>query len=274
MELNNSHSHSPKNTEEDSSQDLLRAQVAHDLSHRLLEFKDEKKGIKILSAQMGIHEKTLRRLIDGQNKPGYQTLFKIYRTLLQTSNDTTLLELVPEVVKSYLERVHFKGFTEGVSYSLDVEREIQKDPIFCDIYVLCGAGMLTLEYIHYHFGIYGEKVLQKMLDQKVVVAVGKNQFTLGTNQASLTPETLKQMALHLIDTYGKPENSDQQSENYQGLYADGLTEEAYIKWIEIDQKAFREKVALTKDPANRGSIKAFTYTTTDTLVPGKKELMH
>lgn len=258
----------------DSEVTLLRNQVASDLKDRLAEFPDPKKGIKILATMMGIHEKTLKRLLEGLNKPGYQTLLKIYRCLFHTQNDSKLLQLVPSIVQKNMIRGNPNNITMNVNYTLDVERELNRDPIFCEIYFLCAADGVTKEYISYHYGRYGEKILQKMLEQEVIAPISKNKFVLGENQASLGPETLKRIGLHLVDSFSKPENSDLSGENFCAFYAEGLSEEAYDKWIKIDEESFRQKMEITRDPSAKGEIKAYTFLSTDTLTPNKKETRH
>lgn len=254
--------------------DVLKLRVSEDLKKKLSEFNDPKKGIKVMAMLMGIHEKTLKRLIDCENRPGHQTVFKIYRVLFHSQNDTQLLELVPNPVKEFLIKAHPRGLNDTVRYSINVETELKKDPVFCEIYFLAGAGGVTKEFVSYHYGKYGERVLDKMLEQDVIASLGKNNFTLGTNQASMTVETIHIVGKHLIDRYYKPENSDSLGENYISLYAQGLSEEAFNQWLEIDKEAFLKKAKLAENSENWGDIKAFTYNVTDTLVESKRELKH
>ncbi|MCR9202959.1 MAG: hypothetical protein NXH75_00135 [Halobacteriovoraceae bacterium] len=252
----------------------LKEQVSTDLKKKLAEFNDPKKGIKVMAMLMGIHEKTLKRLIDCENRPGYQTVFKIYRVLFHTQNDTQLLELVPNPIKEFLIKAHPRGMNDTVRYNINVESEIQKDPVFCEIYCLAGAGGVTREYVSFHYGKYGEKVIEKMLEQEILAAVKKNEYVLGTNQASMTVETLSRVGSHLVQRYYKPENADELGENYLSLQIQGLSEEAFNKWLEIDKEAFLKKCEIAEDNKNWGDIKAFTFNATDTLRESKKELKH
>lgn len=254
--------------------EVLKLQVSEDLKKKLGEFNDPKKGIKVMAMLMGIHEKTLKRLIDCENRPGHQTVFKIYRVLFHSQNDTQLLELVPNAVKEFLIKAHPRGLSDTVRYNIHVESELKKDPVFCEIYFLAGAGGVTREYISYHYGKYGERVLEKMLEQDVIASLGKNNYILGTNQASLTVETIHSVGKHLVERYYKPENADSLGENYISLYAQGLSEEAFNKWLEIDKEAFLQKVKLAECSENWGDVKAFTFNVTDTLKESKREQKH
>jgi hypothetical protein len=256
------------------SDEVLKIQVSEDLKKKLAEFNDPKKGIKVMAMLMGIHEKTLKRLIDCENRPGYQTVFKIYRVLFHSQNDTQLLELVPNPIKEFLIKAHPRGLNDTVSYNLNVENELKKDPVFCEIYFLAAAGGITKEFISFHYGKYGERVLDKMVDQDVLAAIGKNRFALGTNQASMTVETMSLVGQHLVERYYKSENSDNMGDNYLSFYTHGLSEEAYNDWLKIDKEAFLKKTEIVKDSKNWGEVKAFTFGVTDTLIESKKELKH
>lgn len=265
--------HSSENSHSDEVLDL-KEQVSKDLKKKLSEFNDPKKGIKVMAMLMGIHEKTLKRLIDCENKPGYQTVFKIYRVLYHSQNDTQLLELVPNPIKEFLIKAHPRGLNDTVRYNINVESEIQRDPVFCEIYCLAGAGGVSREYISFHYGKYGEKVVEKMLEQDILAIIKKNEYVLGTNQASMTVETLSRVGSHLVERYYKPENSDEMGENFLSLHIQGLSEEAYNQWLQIDDEAYRKKSKIAEDSKNWGNIKAFTFNTTDTLREPQKELKH
>ena len=258
---------------EDLLVEELKEQVSLDLLSKLDTYNDKKKGLKVLSNLMGIHEKTLKRLIDRQNKPGYQTLLKLYRVLLRSSDDNELLHQVPEVVKNALIKCSSpRGWEPGVRYSLDIDREMEKDPIFREIYFFCSAGSgVSKEWIGFQYGQYGEKILNKMVEQGVVANVGAN-FILGPNRPSLKPETLKSVAIQFCERFIKVENSFEKGANFAGFYAAELDEQTYQKWIEIDEKAFKEKVELVRNKSFVGGFKAFCFCAIDTLTKTRNEL--
>lgn len=263
------HSNAPFHDEHE-----LRNQVSKDLTVKLSQYRDPKKGIKILASQMGIHEKTLKRLIECQNKPGYQTLLKIYRVVFNTQQDNEVLEKSPEVVKQFLMGHNPKPFDSQVTYSLDVEMEINRDPVFAEIYLMGATGGVTREYVMFQFGQYGDRLLQKMLEQKVLVPQDKYRLILGPQQASLGPETLKHLGQLCIEHYLKPENGDLSGENFHAFFAESLSEEAYNEWLKIDEEAFTKKVQLANRPGSQGEHRVFTFIATDTISRSKKGLKH
>jgi hypothetical protein len=243
----------------------IREQVARDLSMKLSEFQDPKKGLKAMSALMGVHEKTLKRLLDCENKPGYQTLLKIYRVLYNTNSDTTVLEIIPNNLADYIKKYKPREEQIGVNVTADVDDQLKKNPVMCEIYCLAGTGGVSGEYVAFHYGKYGQTVLKQMIDQDVLVPLNKYKYILGINQASFTPETIKSISLHLIERFFKTTDSYSIGNNYQAFYAEGLTKEAYQQWLEIDKESFNKKVEIAKNPHNHGELKAFTSLTTDTL---------
>lgn len=251
----------------ENSDSALRQQVANDLKQKLAEFKDPKKGFKIMSAYMGIHEKTLKRLMDCQNRPGYQTMFKIYRALYNVDSNNEVIAKAPEIIGKFLSQSYpdSKNMQTGVSYKINIEEELRKDPIFCEIYFLCVTGEVTKEYIGFQYGSYGLDVLEKMLEQKVVVSIRNNVFSIGPRQASLDPESMQRIGIHLAKQFFKPENTDQTGENFASLMAYGLTEEAYDQWLKVDEEAAAKKLEIGQNPENQGTYKAFSFSVVDTL---------
>ncbi len=276
FEPQNSHSNESNpslNKDVDSNMEL-RLQVSKDLQDKVAEYSDPKKGIKALAILMGIHEKTLKRLISCENRPGYQTLFKIYRTIYHTNNDTQVISMAPTIIKEFLLKTHPKGMSEAIQYTLDVERELRKDPVFSEIYLLCGTGGTTREYVAYNFGRYGERVFEKMIDQEVITPVDKFRYELGNNQAPLSVETLLSMGIQLTERYFKSGNTDNMGDNYVSFFAEGINAETYQKWLEIDKEAFQKKIALASKSENRGDLKAFTFGVTETMIDPDTGIRH
>lgn len=251
-----------------NEQDLLSHQVCKDLRKAISQYKDEKIALRMLSNKMKIHEKTLKRLLNAENKPGYQTLYKVYRVLLSAPNDTILLEMAPPIVAEALEKGNPKTINEDIIFCVDIEEEIQKDRAFLEIYFLAATGPVTQEFISYRFGEHGMEIAKKMLRIGALDVQRDGTFILGKNQANLGAQTIKNCALHLIDRFSRPEATDQEGENFMGIYAEGLSKEAYNEWLKIDEEAYRKKIELTKDKSNLGQIRAVTFISTDKMNPG------
>ncbi len=247
-------------------------QVSHDLKAILLEFKDEKIGMRLISSRMGIHEKTLKRLIAQDNKPGYQTLYKIYRVITSVRNDSELLDNVAPCIKDALIKGNPKVQTNSeIIFSSDLEEELLRDRCFSEIYFMAGCGPIAKEYIGFRFGEHGIDTLKKMLKLQVLDVSKDGQIILGKNQINISAEAIKVLGLHLVDRFSRPEQTDESGENFLGVYAEGLSPEAYNEWLKIDEEAYRKKIELCRDMKNRGTIRAFTFMTTDKMNPGLKK---
>src|SRR5690606_3738082 len=90
----------------DSNKDHLdlHTQVANDLRVLLGKYKNPKIGLRQISAKIQVSERTITRLLNKENKPTYQTLYKIYRVIYATSDDNRLLELMPPVVQDEIKK--------------------------------------------------------------------------------------------------------------------------------------------------------------------------
>lgn len=236
----------------------LTERVGQDLQLLLSKFKDQKKGLRILADKTGIHEKTFQRLLHGKHRPSYMTLFKLYRYIFAESDDLKILQLVDPVVRAYLIKANPQSLVSNVQYTKNVDQDLLANPVMGEIYLLCSTGPISREEIVKRFGSYGLSLLKKMCEQNVLVESGQGQVELGTRRASFEPETILALSNHLLAHCFKLLDGDVLQENYLGMYVEGLSSEAYKKWIAIDQEAFRQKVELSKDKNNQGSIRAFT----------------
>lgn len=248
-----------------TSKDLVVSQIAADLREILSQFRDPKKGLKIISVKTSIHEKTLHRLINEENRASYMTIFKLYRYILDESDDAKILDLAPPVIKDYLIQTNPQLLTEQIIFSSGIDQELSKNPVFGEIYILCGTGPLSRNEILARFGQYGLNIVEKMLKQQVLKESGLEVYELGKNQANFGPESIINLGTHLALNHVKKINGDILDQNFMGLYAEGLSPEAYAQWLKIDQDAFRKKVSLSSNKNNLGTIRAFTFMTTDSL---------
>ncbi|WP_246845069.1 hypothetical protein [Bdellovibrio sp. NC01] len=244
----------------------LREQVQQDITHYLEHFDNPKKALANLSKRSEIHIKTLRRLLLLSHNPSYQTLYKLYSVILGANNVQDIIAAAPAVVRAKLKK-NDPQVNQGArfSYLADVEAELQNDRVFAELYVLADTAPFTRLTAQKRFGEYGLEVLHKMLDMRVVHLQQDGTFVLGSRRASFGAATIKKVGLQLTQSYSKPENTDINYANHMSLYFESISEVTLRKWIDIDEKAFKEKLELLKQPGAKGAIPAYTFSSTDTL---------
>lgn len=240
-------------------------QVSYDLEKKLSEYKNVKIGVRILSEKSGVSERTIYRILAKENKPTYQTLFKIYRVLFSTGNESLLLTLVPEVIRKEIIKCNPNKISEDIQYLQDIETQMTYDRTFAEIYIMAACSPITNELIQYRFGMSGIMTIEKMLDMKALRLTKTGHYTLGENQANFSAQTLKRLGLSLAEKYSKPKNAESFGENIIAFFAEGLSEEAYDRWLQVDAKAFEEKIAIANEDKSKGIKRAFTFMVTDTL---------
>ncbi|MFG1494251.1 hypothetical protein ACRXCV_13590 [Halobacteriovorax sp. GFR7] len=240
-------------------------QVSLDLAKKLDEYKSVKIGVRLLSEKTGVSERTLYRILAKENKPTYQTLFKIYRVIFNTSNESLLLDLVPEVIRKEIKKCNPNKISEKIQYHQDIETQMSYDRTFAEIYILAACAPITNELIQYRYGMSGMLTVEKMLEMKALRISKSGHYTLGENQANFSAKTLKRLGLSLVEKYSKEQNAESYGENIIAFFAEGLSEEAYDRWLQVDAKAFEEKVAIAKEDKSKGTKRAFTFMVTDTL---------
>ncbi len=243
----------------------LGAQVSFDLLQKLKQYSDPKIGLRLLSDKMAINERTLKRLINQENRPGYTTLFKIYRVLFSTSDESLLIDLVPKCIQDEIKKCNPNIIDSKTSFLEDIESHILYDKCFSELYFLCATGPISKEFVQFRFGQNGIETIDKMLNLKSIKLLSSGLYILGENQANISPDTIKRVGLSLVEKYLKPHEAEVGGNNFTGLYAEGISEDVYDKWLQIDEIAFHEKVELSKKDGAKGNIRAFTFMATDQL---------
>ncbi len=255
----------PRSRKSADQADLAAARVFDDLNRYLSEAEDPRRRLKFMAKRTLIHEKTLQRLVNRENKPTYITVFKIYRFLLNEQDDQRLLELVPEEVASFLKNANPQSFEKHATYTQDLETELRANPVIAEIVVLCATGPIKISYIKSRFGEYGLKIIETLVQRNVLQMINHQDVCSGTVQVNMSPETLVSIGVQMVQAHAKPEKSYETGENFLAFYAEGLTDTALQKWLEIDAEAFRKKVEIAKRSESRGDLRVFTFIATDSV---------
>jgi len=250
----------------------LEDQVAHDLEKYLDFFPNRTYAIRNLSKESGLNEKTLRRLLKKENLPSNQTLFKLYYIFTKAENERELLESCPPIVKERLKDFELDSFEKVNSKDFDFLEAINLDPIMGELYLLLGTTEVEISHILYHYGQYGVRALEKLEKYGLAIKCNTNLYTLSKKQPYLSADILKTLGLRMTSTFMKAEDAAIEGKNFIGLYAESLNNEGKKKWLEIDQRAFNEKVALAKDKKYQGNEPVFTFQATDDFKQPTREL--
>lgn len=243
----------------------LKEQVALDLRSHLKQFRSESIGLRKLSEKSGIHQRTLKRLLAQENRPGYQTLVRLYTCLIDSPNGGLLLKNLPEKVASEIQKKSPVSTTGNLEYSEEANKEMFYDKVFAEIYCLASMSPITNEYIQYRYGMSGAETADRMLDLGVLKLTKTNMYTTGDKQIEFSPKLVKRLGLNLVEKYVKTQDVDLAEKNLIAFYAEGLSPEGYRAWLKIDQEAFYKKIEVTKKEGMLGDIKTFTFMATDTM---------
>ncbi len=268
---NSPNSHTARTPPRINNVDLVVNQVAADLSAHLKQSKDERKRNRLISEKTGIHQKTLSRIINLENKPTPATVFKIYRYLTQGQTEDEILSLCPEIIRTYLTQYLDQRIENNLTYFPSYALELQTNPVFGEIYVLCSSGSVSREELLKRFGDYGLSLADEMTHKKLLQQSRPGHFSLGQLQIHLTPECILSLGLLTAKNYSKPVMAYEHNHQFMSFIAEGLSETAYRMWLEIDTEAFAKKMDIVRNPQNLGTNKVFTFTTTDTLLPNSQQ---
>lgn len=246
----------------------LLAQVAKDLKTYLKAFPNEKFAIRIVSQETGLNQKTIKRLLQGENKPTHQTLLKLYSLFYQQDDYQKVFTLVPEVVRQRIadytpdEDVLGKKQKEGKSSLLET---LKSEPLAAEILILCGLMPLQKSTLCFRYGDYGLKVLHALVKEGFLVEQTKDHFVLSPLGPELDAECLKILGMHFTQRFAKPSQAKVLNQNILSFYAECLNEAGKEQWLKIDTEAFYKKVEIAKSQQYKGHLPVFTFTTTDTM---------
>lgn len=249
--------------------DPITDQVAIDLSAYMDRFSNKSYGIRYLSRETGLHEKTIKRLLEKKNRPTYQTIAKLYFLFHSTEDYKTLLAQCPGVIKDYLLKTTPQNAIPKSSQKSDQFAEfLKRDPLVAEIFVVAGTGPVDQEQIRYLYGQYGLQALEQLVNEKILWEFEKGQYKLAANTPSLNGDSLKFLGEHFTRRYCVPQ--EVMSENNISFYAEGLNEEGLKAWLAIDTESFYRKLKIAEDKKYLGTKRVFTFVVTDTISPEKK----
>lgn len=249
--------------EESSELSTLVDQVACDLERYLNFFPNKSFALRNLSKETGLNEKTLRRLLKKENNPSPQTLYKIYSVFTGADNEQDLLENCPVQVRNQLSNVQTDNFQQGNSHKINFQELFESEPIMIEIYLLLCVKNVDLCHIIYLYGQLGSQALEKLEALGLAKKIDNSLYTLTKNRPFPNGPLLKTLGLRMTKTFMKAEEAALEGSNFIGLHVEGLNEEGRQKWLEIEKRAFEEKMAVAKDSKYQGEKPVFTFQATD-----------
>lgn len=255
-----------------TKKELLTLGVQHSLVIYLKNFSNSSFGIRELSKKTGLHQKTIKRLIKRENYPTHQTLLALYREFYDIENYEELLKKCPPVVAEEIKKCnpgHLQ--TPQQDKSLSFLKSLKENPIKAEIFVLAGINNISIQAIAYKYGSYGVELLEQMDKEGILKKVDEKNYTLSKQGPKLTPECLQEIGTRLIKRFFKPQNAQAKDHNIISFYAEGLSEAGLKEWLKIDTDAYYKKINILKQKENLGSIPAFTFNITETLLENKND---
>lgn len=247
------------------SQDTLCDQVALDLSVYLENFPNKSFAIRFLAKETGLNEKTIKRLLKRENRPTYQTIFKLYSTFLDENDYYSLLEKSPPLITN-----HLKKFTPTESVTTKKTNEdllelMKKEPLLAELFVLAGTGPLYKSAVSYRYGQYGVELILKFEEKGYFKELKKDEWVLSSNSPNLDSNTLKFLGEYFVSKFSKPKHGELASEHIISFYAEGLNDKGKRAWINLDTEIFYKKMEIANNPEFKGEIPVFTFSATDTI---------
>lgn len=244
--------------------------IHRDIQNYLNDFPNRNYGIRCLAKYSELNEKTIKRIIEGQSIPSYQSIFKLYTVFLNTCNEEEIIANVSPEIADILKKSNPKALRKSVHSQVDLYQIFKTYPLAGEIFILAGTQAISLNAIAYRYGQYGVEILEKMVKEDILIEVNSREYQLNSNLPHLDGKTIKELGLRLTQTFSDPEKSHEMKKNVLSIYAEALNQAGIEEWLKIDTDAFRQKVAIAKQKEYQGHIPYFTFSVSDNLSLGKK----
>lgn len=255
----------PKQARVEKIEQSVSRQLALDLEKYILKFTKPSFAIRTLSKKTKLNVKTIKRLISCQNRPTYQTVFKLYSVFLNENKYSELLARCPPEITNYLEK-----YTPSKSVSSAQENSafldlITNEPLLAELYVLAGAGPLHKNKVLSNYGKNGLVLLKKLEERGIIRPLDETTYVATGSGPNLDGPALKYLGEYFVRKFLKPHNTDELEKNIISFYAEGLNESGKNAWLALDSTVFYKKLKIANDPKYKGDIQLFTFTATDTI---------
>lgn len=247
------------------SEDVLEI-VSRDLNRFLEDGHDRQKRLSFLSRKTEIHQKTLKRLAQKENRPSGETVLKLYRFFLNVERDIDVLDGVTGELKKYLDKCFSREMLLSTASTEDDASFFKENPVAIEIYLIGAIQGITTGFIRKKFGEYGLKILGDLVKERFLSEKSPDEFTIGQRQFRFSPEMVIQSGKISVNAYAKPQLGYETGKHFAGFYGEKLNWKAYQKWIEIDQRAMREKMELAQKKESLGDIPAFCFNIVETYL--------
>lgn len=249
----------------DSTSLSLVDQIECDLLQYIDRFPNKNFAIQVIAKESGLSQKTIKRLLLKRNRPTYQTIFKIYAVLFETSEYKQLMSLIPKVIQEAL-----KTFSPGEKVCIESENRkfldfIEQEPLLAELFILAATGTLDKNNVVFKYGQYGLNSLKKLEMSGYIVQVDNSSYKVSNSTPNFDSKCLKFLGEFFVKNYSKTKNMQIEGQNSLSFYAEGLNEEGLKEWLKIDTESFYKKQKIANNIKYKGSKPVFTFNATDTV---------
>lgn len=245
----------------------LEEQLAFDLKNYLTQFPNEKFAMRIVSQETGLNQKTIKRLLNCENKPTHQTLLKLYALFFQLDDYQEVLAKAPVIIRERIQNYspdeEILGKKKRSQTSL-IEM-LKVEPLASELVILAALMPIQMSTICFRYGDYGLKVLKQLETAGILVEQERDCYIMAPQGPDFDAECLKILGLHFTQRFAKTSQAKLLNQNILSFYAECLNEKGKQAWLKVDTEAFYKKVEIAKSTEFKGTIPMFTFTTTDTI---------
>jgi hypothetical protein len=240
--------------------ELVSSLIGNDLEKLLEQFKNRDAGIRILARKTQISEKSLKRFLEKSSEPHYNTIISFYKYFF---------EVFPEIesekhdqLKAFLKKEILSSTEKG---KIELENLLRENPIFRKIFLYTRTGEISREWVVLEFGKYGLEILEKMIEENVVMETDRGIYGQGPVNVHKGPVTLKVIMKDLLSEHLNEERLSFRGLNSAFYAIEGVDLETKLNLIKESEDYKRRIAQILTSEFRPGSERVFIINCVDSL---------
>lgn len=240
-------------------------QVRMDLSSYIDCYSNKTFAVRQLAKESGLSSKTIKRLLAGENKPTYQTLFRLYSVFLDEQDYSLVLKKCPSLIREEIKDYNPQDKEERKFSQPNFLDVIKKEPLLIELLIQAACKPLHKSRIAFRYGEYGLELLEKLTSFNYLKEIEENVFGITKDVPQFDGEMLKFIGPYFIHRFLKSENTQIKNQNVINFFAEGLNEAGKDEWIRIETESYYKKIEIANNSKYQGDIPMFSFGAIDNL---------
>ena len=146
-----------------------------------------------------------------------------------------------------------------------LERRLEENSVFRAIYINSKVGVVNRKKIRSLYGLYGEKVLNEMVELGLLKLIERDMFKGTDVVIAKTPKALKRIIQELNEDHLDENSLSSINQNSAFYFCEKVNEDAFQMLLEVFEEMKKALKNILSDEKNLGDKPVFITSTFDSL---------